>query len=108
MTDRRPNPPVEEPHSEPEIIPPGGQPRPPLVPFSHMVEILLAGFLTMLAVCFANAQQSKHDPKAVPKQVKTQTANPCAKYGPGFKKLEGSDTCVKVGGSIDVEAGGRR
>lgn len=30
----------------------------------------------------------------------------CAKYGPGFVKVQGSDTCIKVGGSIDVEAGG--
>ena len=74
----------------------------------YIVEILLAGFLTVLAGCFANAQQSKHDPKSASKSVKTHTTNPCAIYGPGFKKLEGSDTCVKVGGSIDVEAGGRR
>jgi hypothetical protein len=31
--------------------------------------------------------------------------NPCALYGPGFVKVDGSDTCVKVGGGIDVWAG---
>lgn len=42
----------------------------------------------------------------------TSSANPCAAFGPGFVKLEGSDTCVKLGGSLDVgvgaSAGGRR
>ena len=34
------------------------------------------------------------------------SANSCAAYGPGFVKVEGSDTCVHVGGAISVEAGG--
>jgi hypothetical protein len=46
MTDRRPNPPVEEPRSKPEIIPPGGQPRPPQVPFSLILVILIAGLMS--------------------------------------------------------------
>ena len=29
----------------------------------------------------------------------------CAAYGAGFAKLAGTDTCVKVGGSISVGAG---
>jgi hypothetical protein len=32
----------------------------------------------------------------------------CAAYGPGFVKIEGTDTCVQVGGSISVGAGVRR
>jgi len=32
-------------------------------------------------------------------------ANSCAAYGPGFVKLEGTNTCVQVGGSISVGAG---
>ncbi|MBU6457733.1 MAG: hypothetical protein KGK01_12190 [Bradyrhizobium sp.] len=32
----------------------------------------------------------------------------CAAYGPGFVAVDGSDTCVKVGGSISVGVGGRR
>jgi hypothetical protein len=46
MTDRRPNPPVEEPRSEPEIIPPGGHPRSPQVPFSFILVILIAGLMS--------------------------------------------------------------
>jgi hypothetical protein len=33
------------------------------------------------------------------------TANPCASFGPNFKRIEGTDTCVKIGGAVSVEAG---
>jgi len=35
-------------------------------------------------------------------------SNACAAYGPGFVKVEGSDTCVRLGGSVGVGVGGRR
>jgi hypothetical protein len=34
------------------------------------------------------------------------SANSCAAYGPRFVKLEGSDTCVQIGGSISISTGG--
>jgi hypothetical protein len=45
--------------------------------------------------------------KSAPLKGKT-SSNSCAAYGPGFVKLEGTDTCVQVGGSIGVGAGVRR
>ncbi len=36
------------------------------------------------------------------------SSNSCAAYGAGFVKVEGTDTCVQVGGSISVGAGVRR
>jgi hypothetical protein len=36
------------------------------------------------------------------------SSNSCAAYGPGFVKIEGTDTCVQIGGSISVGAGVRR
>ena len=36
------------------------------------------------------------------------TSNACAAYGAGFVKIEGTDTCVQVGGSLSVGAGVRR
>ena len=36
------------------------------------------------------------------------SSNSCAAYGPGFVKVEGTDTCVQIGGSISVGAGVRR
>jgi len=29
----------------------------------------------------------------------------CAAYGPGFTSVEGSDTCIRIGGRVRVEAG---
>jgi hypothetical protein len=45
--------------------------------------------------------------KPAPLKGKT-SSNACAAYGPGFVKVEGTDTCVQVGGSISVGAGVRR
>ncbi len=46
MTDRRPNPRVEKPRSEPEIIPPGVERRPPPVPFSLILVVLIVGLMS--------------------------------------------------------------
>lgn len=35
----------------------------------------------------------------------TSRSNPCASFGPGFVRVEGSDTCVKLGGAVSVGAG---
>ena len=42
--------------------------------------------------------------KTTPPPRETQ-GNPCAAYGAGFVKLEGTTTCVKVGGTVRVETG---
>ena len=31
--------------------------------------------------------------------------NSCAAYGPGFVKLDGTDTCVKIGGAVGIGVG---
>jgi hypothetical protein len=36
------------------------------------------------------------------------TGNSCAAYGPGFIKVEGTDTCVKLGGAVSIGVGGAR
>ena len=38
--------------------------------------------------------------------VKSATAKRCAAYGPGFVQVEGTDSCMKVGGSTIVDVGG--
>ncbi len=38
---------------------------------------------------------------------RTRTPTSCAAFGPGFVKVEGSDTCVRIGGSVSVGVGGR-
>ncbi|MVT67024.1 hypothetical protein GPL21_18150 [Bradyrhizobium pachyrhizi] len=42
--------------------------------------------------------------KTLPPKSATRS-NPCASYGPGFVKVEGSDTCVKLGGAVSVGGG---
>jgi hypothetical protein len=49
---------------------------------------------------------SKPLPPAKPAaRAGTITINPCASFGPNFKRIEGTDTCVKIGGAVSVEAG---
>ena len=38
--------------------------------------------------------------------AKSAAGNPCAAFGPGFVKVAGSDTCVKVGGTFSVDVRG--
>jgi hypothetical protein len=80
-----------------------------------MRNILLATVIAMLPATMAWAdppgtlklEKSTPPTKLLP--VKGASAgNSCAGYGPGFRKVEGTDTCVKVGGAVSVEVGGSR
>jgi hypothetical protein len=69
--------------------------------------------LAVLSAASASAQQSrdrKPDKPAasLPLRPAKAAANPCAEYGAGFVRVEGSSTCVKIGGTISVGAGGSR
>ena len=69
----------------------------------------------MLPASGASAEQpgiqkpDRTTPAAKLLPVKPATsANSCAAYGTGFVKVEGSDTCVKVGGAVSVDVGTSR
>ena len=72
-----------------------------------MRKLALALIVVMLPA-FSAAQQTDRPPKHLKKPVKPHTAiaNPCAQYGPGFARMPGSDTCLKIGGGVGVDAGG--
>ena len=36
---------------------------------------------------------------------RSSSANACAEYGAGFVKIEGTNTCMKIGGAISIGAG---
>ena len=76
-----------------------------------MRRIVLAAVLAALPTWVA-AQQSSPPTKHPPKSTKLHPVNrnPCEQYGLGFARIPGSDTCVKIGGSVSVEGGtsGRR
>ena len=63
-----------------------------------------------VSVSAAPAQQSRDrmpdkPAKPVPLRPAKAAANPCAEYGPGFVRIEGSSTCIKIGGSFSVGVG---
>ncbi|WP_375413681.1 hypothetical protein [uncultured Bradyrhizobium sp.] len=69
--------------------------------------------LAMSSASSAWAQQSgdrrPHKPAVtLPPRPAKPAANPCAEYGAGFVRIEGSSTCMKIGGSLSVGAGGSR
>ena len=37
---------------------------------------------------------------------RAHAGNSCAAYGPGFVKVEGTETCVKIGGAVSIGVGG--
>jgi hypothetical protein len=39
------------------------------------------------------------------KKIKPSGQKSCLEYGPGFVRVEGSSSCVRVGGSISVDVG---
>ena len=36
---------------------------------------------------------------------RSNSANACAEYGAGFVKIEGTNTCMKIGGAVSIGAG---
>lgn len=78
-----------------------------------VIAAALATIATMLPHADAFAAQSRHksateqrtDTPA--KSVTRSKTTACAEYGPGFVAVDGTGTCVKIGGSIGVGAGGQ-
>jgi hypothetical protein len=80
-----------------------------------MRTILLAMLLLALPASAALAQQSspqKPDKPAPPDKLMplkgTTSGNSCAAFGPGFVKVEGSGTCIKIGGATSIGVAGGR
>ena len=61
-------------------------------------------YATMLAVLPISATAAELPKKTTPPSRETQ-GHPCAAYGAGFVRLDGTTTCVKVGGVVRVESG---
>jgi|HubBroStandDraft_4_1064222.scaffolds.fasta_scaffold2391934_1 hypothetical protein len=65
-----------------------------------MRTMIYASMLAALAISVTAAELPKKP--TTPREVKV---NPCAAYGAGYVRVEGTTTCVKVGVSVRVEAG---
>ena len=66
------------------------------------VTVLLATVLIVLPARAGSAHPSKKRPPKAPARAHSEID--CTKYGPGFVKM-GSETCIKIGGGIDADAG---
>ena len=80
-----------------------------------MRDILLAIVIAVLPLSSAQAEQPS--PLRLDKPASSDrllplkgaaTPNACAAFGPGFVKVDGTGTCVKVGGAASISAGGSR
>jgi hypothetical protein len=74
-----------------------------------MRNILLASLVAVLPLAStATAQtggQKSDKPSSSDKLLPlkgSHAGNACAAYGPGFIKVDGSDTCVKLGGAVSI------
>ncbi|HEY0566857.1 MAG TPA: hypothetical protein VGD13_01815 [Xanthobacteraceae bacterium] len=80
----------------------------------------MRNILLLTIVALLPASTAMAEPTGIPKAQKPAAAdrllptrkpaaaNSCAAYGSGFVKVAGSDSCVKIGGGIGIEAGGSR
>jgi len=75
-----------------------------------MRNILVAILVALLPALVAAAEPSrvpKHQTALPDKLVPAKrTVNSCAAYGAGFVKVDGTDTCVKIGGAVSIGVGG--
>jgi len=53
----------------------------------------------------SNKSAKRGEEKMLPAKG-NNSGNSCAAYGPGFVKVEGTDTCVQIGGSFGIGVGG--
>jgi hypothetical protein len=78
-----------------------------------MRNILLAIMVGLLPASMALAEPSKGQKSSrqsaaedrLPPAKGARAGNSCAAYGPGFVKVDGTETCVKLGGGIGIETG---
>jgi hypothetical protein len=71
--------------------------------------VMLAVVLASLAARAEQPRLQKPDKAAPSGQSlplkRPSSANACAEYGAGFVKVEGTNTCMKFGGSVSIGAG---
>ena len=74
----------------------------------------LYGMLVVLSVAGSPAWAQTHDRRADERDVKVTSPRQkavrpspksCPEFGPGFVRVEGSSSCVRLGGGIGVDAG---
>jgi len=72
-----------------------------------MKKLLLLLILTAipLQATAAEPSKAKKTSSTYVAKPKPPESNPCAAYGAGFVRVEGSSTCIRIGGGIGIGAG---
>jgi hypothetical protein len=66
--------------------------------------------LVAVSATVAAEAQTLRNPNRKPRPPTTSSqqskpVKPCPAYGPGFVQVAGTDLCIKVGGSVEVDVG---
>lgn len=71
--------------------------------------VMMTVLLTSVPALAEQLRLQKSDKAATPGRAlplkRPGSANACAEYGAGFIRIEGTNTCMKIGGAISVGAG---
>jgi hypothetical protein len=71
--------------------------------------IMIAVGLPAVAAFAEQPRSQKTDKSATAGKLlpvkRSNSANACAEYGAGFVRIEGTSTCMKIGGAVGVGAG---
>ena len=71
--------------------------------------VMMAVVLPSVAAAAEQPRPQKPDKAATSGKLlplkRSNSANACAEYGAGFVKIEGTNTCMKIGGAVSVGAG---
>jgi len=77
--------------------------------------LLVIAVAALLPASSAAAEQLRHQKSdktiSTGRQIPlkgTRTDGSCAVYGAGFARVDGSQTCVKIGGAVSIGVGGSR
>lgn len=86
-------------------------------PLNQRVTLLVVTLLAA-ALAWPNAAQAESDrtldlstpkqrtePSKSKQETRPRSSTSCAEFGAGFVRLPGSDSCVRVGGGVDVGVG---
>ncbi len=69
-----------------------------------MLIIAILPVSSVLAETKSTPKPPRHPTEHMPRKG-AHPENSCAAYGPGFVKIEGTETCMKIGGAIGIGAG---
>jgi hypothetical protein len=71
--------------------------------------IMMAVVLASVAAAAEQPRPRKADGAATSGKLlplkRSNSANACAEFGTGFVRIEGTSTCIKIGGAVSVGAG---